>query len=95
MDDQQIQRLLGKIEDLTNALGRGATGQTGGVNQNNRPTGNASGGAKPKTSPAESLLDARMKQYAEQLAKGKKLSESARKELEEWKKKENLKAALL
>jgi hypothetical protein len=88
MDDLQLQRLMDKLGELTNALGRGATGQTGGVNQPNRPSGTASGGssAKPKSSGAESLLDARMRKYADELAKGKKLSESARKELEEWEK---------
>jgi len=86
MDDLQLQRLMDKLSDLTNALGRGVGGQTGGINQD-RPTNTASGGAKPKgKSGAESLLDARMKAYADQLAKGKKLSESAQKELEEWEK---------
>lgn len=83
MDDRQIERLLEKLNELTNAMGRGVGGQTGGINQPNRPENKSSGGTKGKSS-AESLLDARMKKYADQLARGEKLSESARKELEEW-----------
>lgn len=86
MDDIQLERLLAKLNDLTNALGRGANGQTGGVNQPNRPTNTASGGTKEKTSPAESLLDKRMKALAKQVERNEKISESARKDLEEWQK---------
>ena len=85
MDDRQIERLLEKLNELTSAMGRGVGGQTGGINQPNRPENKSSGGNKGK-SPAESLLDARMKKYADQLARGEKLSESARKELEDWQK---------
>lgn len=68
-------------------MGRGVGGQTGGINQPNRPENRSSGGTGNKgKNPTESLLDARMKKYADQLARGEKLSESARKELEEWQK---------
>jgi hypothetical protein len=88
MDDQQLQRLMDKLGELTSALGRSAGGQTGGINQPNRPTNTASGGntAKAKTSPAESLLDRRMRELEKQAKRQGGISESARKELEEWQK---------
>ena len=76
---------MAKLEAMTNALGRSG-GQTGGVNQSERPAKNAGNGPKPKASGAESLLDQRMRALAKQAARQEDIGESARKDLEEWQK---------
>ena len=85
MDERQLERMMEKLSELTNALGRSG-GQTGGVNQSERPAKNAGNGPKPKASGAESLLDQRMRALAKQVERNETISESARKDLEDWQK---------
>jgi hypothetical protein len=83
-NDNDLRRLLTKLDELTSVLGRGHTaGQTGGT----RPHSNGGSQTAAKADKgADKLLRDRMKAYADAIAEGKDISDSARKELKEFEK---------